>query len=138
MPFTEEYRKRDFVGYNPFISGWGTLHENGHGSHVLQMVQVPVIDNKPCEDLYKKMEYVAPGRFDKRVMCAGFLEGGKDSCQGDSGGPMVLPIFENGRFPIYQIGVVAYGNGCARKDSPGVYSRVTSFIDWIQQQINDK
>lgn len=138
LPLAEEHRKRDFVGYNPFISGWGKLREGGSdGSDVLQMVQLPVIDNKQCESLYKQMEHVEPGRFDKRVMCAGFLEGGKDSCQGDSGGPLVLPIFENGQFPVYQIGVVSYGEGCARKNTPGVYTRVSTFIDWIQQQINE-
>lgn len=51
-------------------------------------------------------------RFSKKyVLCAGIGSGGKDVCFGDSGNPLMVPIFENGRFPFYQIGVVSYGFG---------------------------
>lgn len=59
-------------------------------------------------------------------ICAG--AGGIDSCQGDSGGPLVARTWENG--PV-QIGVVSWGLGCARKDSPGIYSRVSAYSGWI-------
>jgi cysteine-rich repeat protein len=54
----------------------------------------------------------------------------KDSCQGDSGGPIV---FRNGD-DHYQVGVVSWGNGCARAGYAGVYSRVSSAFDWIKQE----
>ena len=54
-------------------------------------------------------------------------EGLEDACQGDSGGPMFHK--KNGKFA--QTGVVSWGRGCARKDYPGVYARLSMFADWV-------
>ena len=49
------------------------------------------------------------------------------SCaQGDSGGPAVST--DTG----LQIGIVSYGNGCARPDTPGVYTNVARVRRWIR------
>ncbi|KAI2491480.1 peptidase [Fragilaria crotonensis] len=67
------------------------------------------------------------------MMCAGVSRGGKDSCQDDSGGPLGIVDGEN--FTL--VGIVSWGDGCARPDAPGVYSRVSGQIDWIKSQICD-
>ncbi|KAL7981143.1 hypothetical protein Chor_005377 [Crotalus horridus] len=60
-----------------------------------------------------------------RILCAGILEGGKDSCQGDSGGPLIC----NGQFQ----GIVSWGaHPCGRRLNPGFYTKVFDYIDWIQ------
>ena len=54
------------------------------------------------------------------------------SFQGDGGGPLVC---EDGGY--YELtGLVSWGFGCGRKDVPGVYVKISSFIGWINQIIS--
>ena len=36
------------------------------------------------------------------------------------------------------IGIVSRGIGCARRQAPGIYTKITSYIDWINGHINKK
>lgn len=98
----------------------GTLAAQGRRPDSLRKVDVPVIGRNDCREFY--------GRdVTANMFCAGFVEGGKDSCQGDSGGPL---IDANTRTLM---GVVSWGRGCAEANSPGVYARVDSTRDFIDQ-----
>jgi len=77
--------------------------------------------------------YESWDKVDRSMICAGVEGGGKDACSGDSGGPLVTLL--SGRYNL--IGVVSWGEGCALPDFPGVYGRVTSISDWIQQNTAD-
>ena len=63
------------------------------------------------------------------MMCAGLPEGGKDACGGDSGGPLLVKRNEDPTW--YQIGIVSHGYGCGLPDSPGIYTIVADYLDWI-------
>ncbi|XP_020008472.1 anionic trypsin-2 [Castor canadensis] len=103
------------------ISGWGnTLSSGVYNPDKLQCLDAPVLSQADCEASY-------PGEITNNMVCVGFLEGGKDSCQGDSGGPVVC----NGELQ----GIVSWGYGCAQPGSPGVYTRVCNYVDWIQETI---
>ncbi|EFN73544.1 Proclotting enzyme, partial [Camponotus floridanus] len=49
---------------------------------------------------------------------------------GDSGGPLMSPNPRDNKF-YYVIGVVSYGFRCAEPGFPGVYTKVTAFLDFI-------
>jgi len=109
-----------------FTSGWGTLSSGGSSTNDLQYVRVPAITNDQCNSDY------GAGSITDAMICAGYPGvGGKDACQGDSGGPFVCN--DGGKAVI--AGVVSWGNGCALKDYPGVYARVTHVLDWIKENM---
>ena len=106
------------------VSGWGNTSTDGvNYPQKLRNVTVPIVSNEICNS-----PEAYGGDVKLTEMCAGYAEGGKDSCQGDSGGPLV--IRHDGDF--VQAGVVSWGDGCALPNKYGVYARVASFTDWIE------
>lgn len=103
--------------------GWGATSEGGETSDHLQQVDVPITTDEYCANAYGDT-YEPDG-----MVCAGYEEGGKDSCQGDSGGPLVV----DGTL----VGVVSWGDGCARPETPGVYARVGAYHDELSEQIGN-
>ncbi|XP_035527649.1 trypsin-3-like isoform X1 [Morone saxatilis] len=102
------------------ISGWGSLRPSNEGSRYpakLQCLDAPLLSDDTCFNAY-------PFQITENMICAGYLEGGKDSCQGDSGGPMMC----DGELQ----GVVSWGHGCALRKKPGVYTKVCNYISWIK------
>ena len=71
------------------------------------------------------------GSIGAGMMCAGHRDGGVDACQGDSGGPLVWKTDDG---PLL-VGVVSFGEGCARKLKYGVYTRVSKYRHWITKVI---
>jgi trypsin len=103
--------------------GWGRTSEMGPLSQVLQKVTLNYISTEKCLEVY------AEKFIDPSMLCAGVDEGGKDACQGDSGGPLILATAIDQKVLI---GVVSWGDGCARPHIPGVYQRISSAADWIK------
>ena len=110
-------------------AGWGATKESSYTlPNMLQKVSVPLVSTKACNatEAYN-------GQIKDSMICAGLKAGGKDSCQGDSGGPLVVTN-EDGSHLL--VGVVSWGQGCARANKYGVYSKVNVAIEWINSKIN--
>uniref|UniRef100_A0A670JVW2 Peptidase S1 domain-containing protein n=1 Tax=Podarcis muralis TaxID=64176 RepID=A0A670JVW2_PODMU len=102
-----------------------TCFVTGYGPSVgeLRQTEVKIIGNEICNrwNVYN-------GAISAGMLCAGYLEGGSDACQGDSGGPLVTP---DSRGIWYLVGIVSWGEECAKPNKPGVYTRVTYYREWI-------
>jgi secreted trypsin-like serine protease len=99
------------------ISGWGCTSEpiifNCSTSDTLRAATVNVVSDGTCSADYGS-------DFDATTMvCA--AAAGTDTCNGDSGGPLQAPIGGG----VYRlVGITSWGDGCARPNAPGVYTRV--------------
>ncbi|MEN9222184.1 MAG: trypsin-like serine protease [Thermostichus sp. BF3_bins_97] len=114
------------------ILGWGATAPRPAGQEPsgfprdLQQATVPIVSNAQCN---------APQSYDGTILdsmlCAGFPQGGVDSCQADSGGPLIVPSGDG--FAL--AGITSFGVGCALPNFFGVYTRVSSFSDFVQSVI---
>ncbi|XP_036913384.1 transmembrane protease serine 4 isoform X1 [Sturnira hondurensis] len=119
LPFSDE----ELAPATPlWVIGWGfTEPGGGKMSDILLQASVQVIDRTRCnaEDAYQ-------GEITKEMLCAGILEGGVDTCQGDSGGPLMYYS------DLWQVvGIVSWGHGCGSPSTPGVYTKVTAYLNWV-------
>ncbi|MCK1797461.1 serine protease [Streptomyces sp. XM4193] len=107
------------------IAGWGADSEGGSQQQKLLKATVPFVDDATCGSAY------GSSFIPEEEICAGLVgEGGVDACQGDSGGPMFR---KDDNDAWVQVGIVSWGQGCARPDYPGVYTEVGAFAGDIEE-----
>ncbi|KFD49953.1 hypothetical protein M514_09167 [Trichuris suis] len=102
-----------------FVTGWGADGEYGKASNLLKQVEVPVLPQSMC------WQNASP----EKTLCAGFMRGKKDACLGDSGSALVCKIGKK----YVQYGIVSFGHGCGKKHYPGVYTRVSHYVQFIRK-----
>ncbi|XP_076815725.1 uncharacterized protein LOC143461753 isoform X1 [Clavelina lepadiformis] len=115
-----------------WIAGWGRSTLSGLVPQYLQQGDIPILSNAACrqnDDVER--DYSAIG---KDMICAGYDDGGVDACKGDSGGPLMCPR-KDGSW--YLAGIVSWGYSCADPDTPGVYTRVSHYLNWIYGVMED-
>ncbi|KAJ8005258.1 hypothetical protein DPEC_G00144770 [Dallia pectoralis] len=104
------------------VAGWGNT---ASGEEVnlptnLQCLDVPILEDVKCDNAY-------PGLVTRRMVCAGYLDGGRDICNGDGG---------TGLDCLGELhGLVSWGRGCALPGYPGVYVKVCEYLSWIDETI---
>ncbi|SOR78826.1 Trypsin precursor [Streptomyces chartreusis NRRL 3882] len=116
---TTQYNTGDFT-----VAGWGANREGGAQQRYLLKATVPFVSDAAC----KAYGGLYSGLVANEEICAGFDAGGVDTCQGDSGGPMFR---KDNAGAWVQVGIVSWGEGCARPEAPGVYTEVSTFASAI-------
>ncbi|GFX13821.1 proclotting enzyme [Trichonephila clavipes] len=102
---------------------------DGPSSDVLMEVSFDIQSQELCRKAYERELNIT-----QEYLCAGMMDGSKDSCQGDSGGPLVA-VGKGNKY--YLVGVVSFGKLCAQPGYPGVYTRVTKYLDWLRTNLAD-
>jgi secreted trypsin-like serine protease len=106
------------------VIGWGknAFSPFGQISNYLHWTTVHLVPTTSCNS-----DTSYHGLIDSKMICAGAA--GEDACQGDSGGPLLF--YSNG---FILGGLVSWGDGCGKKNKPGVYVRISAFQDWIRKE----
>nr|P32824.1 RecName: Full=Renal glandular kallikrein; AltName: Full=Tissue kallikrein; Flags: Precursor [Mastomys natalensis]CAA35232.1 pre-pro-protein for kallikrein [Mastomys natalensis] len=108
------------VGSRCLASGWGstTPTEEFEYSHDLQCVYLELLSNEVCAKAHTE-------KVTDTMLCAGEMDGGKDTCVGDSGGPLICD-------GVLQ-GITSWGpTPCALPNVPGIYTKLIEYRSWIK------
>jgi len=111
------------------VMGWGAMTEGGGQSRYLMKATVPFVSDATCGSRYRSAGY---NFVNADMICAGLTQGGVDTCQGDSGGPMVR---QDASGAWRQVGIVSWGEGCARPNFAGIYTQVSTFSSAITSAV---
>ncbi|KAF8794048.1 Clotting factor B like protein [Argiope bruennichi] len=134
LPLSSEFVNLEGTGTT--AAGWGSTKPDGPASRLLmELPAIPVISNRKCNAILTEKVLDFRQQFPRGItdgfVCAGFLEGGRDTCGGDSGGPLMDLQGDH----WYVVGVVSFGVDCAKPGFPGGYTRVSKYLKWIHQII---
>ncbi|QUM78578.1 serine protease [Moritella sp. 24] len=119
---------------NLILSGWGRTSTDGtQSTDTLQKVALNGVSDHSCA-----LAWGWPQPIDSLICANAFNRG---SCSGDSGGPLIWQdknAKSDNDLGYRLAGVVSFGNSrqCALNILPDAYTQVSSFIDWIQTEIN--
>lgn len=81
-----------------------------------------------CTDAFIKFAGSSEPFSGDSNICTGPLSGGHSACNGDSGGPLA----QDGTL----VGIVSWGYvPCASVGAPAVFTEVSHFVDWLDQNI---
>ncbi|XP_057631214.1 brain-specific serine protease 4 isoform X1 [Chionomys nivalis] len=112
-----------------WIAGWGSIRDGVPlpRPQTLQKLKVPIIDSEVCKRLYWRG--AGQEAITEDMLCAGYLEGERDACLGDSGGPLMCQVGDSWLLT----GIISWGEGCAERNRPGVYTSLLAHRPWVQR-----
>ncbi|XP_071055523.1 venom protease-like [Onthophagus taurus] len=121
--------KLEFEYNNLTITGWGATEYGGGFHSYLQKAYLYNLPALNCTRSYRPQSGLENGFDEELQLCGGNPKSNADTCQGDSGGPIQAKIQYLPQ--MYRIvGVTSFGNNCGL--IPGVYTKVSKYISWIE------
>ena len=120
-------------GDKGIVAGWGQT-EAKDASDVVRKAELNIWKNAECEGTFSS-DYPA-GTNTSNLLCA--FRPGHGSCRGDSGGPLICRSYRGtsqggvSHFAYEACGIVSQSpKKCGLVYKPGVYTRVSQYIPWI-------
>jgi len=102
------------------VTGWGKTASDYYAEY-LQQAYMPIVKQSVCVAKFKSATKITP-----KQICSGKGKG-VDSCIGDSGGPLVCR-----KGSVWNLnGIVSFGTEQCATGLPGIYTRVTKYMNWI-------
>ncbi|KAM6294780.1 mast cell protease 1A-like [Aegotheles albertisi] len=102
------------TGTKCIIAGWGLIDEDQTTNKLFE-TKVTIYSRRKCLRFYPHLN--------SGMVCAGSFHELRDSSQGDSGGPLVCNKVAQG--------IVSFGYSAP----PGVYTRISNYLPWVQSII---
>ncbi|XP_054273148.1 venom protease-like [Macrosteles quadrilineatus] len=123
---------------NGILSGWGGIEYGGPMTDILQKGNVSFIPEQECNNAIGPIMKQRDAELkDKMMLCAANFVNGTDTCQGDSGGP--LQYLRPDSCMYSQVGITSFGVKCGnfygQPKYPAIYTRVSSYIQWIETNV---
>ncbi|CAO1338292.1 unnamed protein product [Diamesa serratosioi] len=118
---------------NLIITGWGITDTNTkQKSDWLLKATVSALSIQECNQKFEHLNLpqINQGLLSTQL-CAFDQLKNSDACQGDSGGPIQIKQSDN-RF--YIVGVTSFGAACG-SEFPGIYTRVSEYLDFIEETV---
>lgn len=108
-------------------AGYGLTAFAGPPTRLLRQVDAPAVAPAACRTAYPNDAHSA---LDHRTLCAGYSHGRCGVCSGDSGGPLLQ--YDPAGLPV-QVGIVSRSRGCAWRDTPAIFTRLSAFVPWMRE-----
>jgi secreted trypsin-like serine protease len=118
----------EFSGDTCIITGWGKITETNALSDVLQQADVTILTTDECQEFMGTLATVWDAQ-----LCVYNSNNVSGACNGDSGGPANCPDGSGGYYVTGITSWVMSSSGACVPSYPSVYTRVTSYLDWIEQ-----
>ncbi|XP_053692367.1 trypsin 3A1-like [Sabethes cyaneus] len=115
------------VGSEGHVSGWGRTDLSAPVTDTLRAAYSTILPFKQCQEAYTRYSLKV---YEEEQYCIGDVGDDKGSCRGDSGGPFIVDR------TIY--GVVSWGQNCTDTNFPGVYTDVSTYVQWIRDTVASK
>lgn len=129
---TPDFDWKDHYNEFGFVAGWGQTEESKM-SDDLNTVALRIQEPHVCKDMYDPQRSHPETGFNEKLDICAAGEVGHDSCAGDSGGPLMYKSKNYNN--MIMIGITSFSNGkyAQEKKSPGAYTDITRYLDWLKQ-----
>ena len=116
------------------LAGWG-FTANRTKAKILQKLDLKHVPLEECNEIWRTETKSPDFEWLETLVCAKGEKGLSDACLADSGGPLFQVIDDSVAeedVKYETIGAVSFGDGACRSKVPGIYTRISKYLDWIE------